>query len=149
MSEYSLKPIQPTAQNKAEPVDPTISTTPITEKPHPKLEDSPISVEYFGVEGWGEMLLEPNLDVYGVKDKIVQIENFLKHRLTELKAKDTPETRKQILEQLERSLKISDLHKPHHRIDRVHSIIRYMDEFDSERERRNMLVVTLNKKFNK
>lgn len=151
-SEYSLKKIIPEPEKPVEEKksNPIISTTSLREKEVQNKEDGiPESVKYFSVEGWGELLIDPRLDVYNLAPKIVHIEKFLSSKISELGAKDSSESRNQLLKELEKSLKLSDFHTPHHRIERVYNIIKYMDEFEEERNRRSSLIFSMNKKFKK
>ncbi|RPJ14073.1 MAG: hypothetical protein EHM30_10760 [Desulfobacteraceae bacterium] len=147
MSEYKLKPIappDPIAVQDKDSVKSSVGSTPQREVI--KKEDTgPVSVDYFGIEGWGEMLLEPRLDVYGLGTKVAKIETFLTEKCRELGAKDNHESKKQILEQLEKSLMLSEITKPHIRVDRVHSIIDYMEQFEMERRKRQFVIINVNK----
>lgn len=143
MVEYRLKePVKEAPKDAAkDPITTANESTPIKEEV-PK-SSIPDAVEYFGIEGWGQLLLEPKLDVYGLKDKVVYIDQFIKGRASELGLKGDRESYDSIMKELEGIIGTGKKTTQEQRITRIYEVIKTMMNQKAEQDFKNRALKSL------
>lgn len=126
------------------PPPPKVKVTPIEEstevkEPVQKQEskDRPYSASYFDVPAWGELILNPEMDTFNLKEKSVYIDDFLSRKLTANGMKKDSETYSNLLSELETYLHLDrKLHEPIYRITKVFNMLKTIEHANEENERR-------------
>lgn len=146
MKELSTK-ITPTPE--AEPLKVTpVTTSPFTEtKEVTETKDRPYPADYFQIPEWGKMILEPELDAHGVKDKIVFIETILSQNMTKHGMKVDREAMFAQLAEIEETLKLTPGHLPHIRVAKIHDYLKTVHTHHLKKEERERKIRALKNKF--
>ena len=148
MTEYRTKPIVPeVAIEPAATPDHSIDTTPKTDPPKENIYDVDDIVGYFDVKDFGKLLLEPQLDVHSIKDKVDFINRFLISRGDEMNIKDLKTSRVNMLKKIEQNLKVGKDHKYHHRIEKVFNMLQTIKKIEDEKMRLQELTARVNQKY--
>lgn len=118
-----------------------IDTTPESEKITKKESiDRPHSASYFNVPEWAELLTNPTIDVYGIKDKIIYIESKLMEKMASSGYKKNSESFNKILGDIEAYLHIDKItEEPFTRVTKVYNMLRTIErakEAEAERRKR-------------
>jgi hypothetical protein len=147
-SEYSLKVNVPKeAPKEATNVPKAVNSTPTeSQEPQSVTPDSPTGVEYFAIDYWPEIILNPKLDIYKIVDKVIFVEEFIQDRIIELGLKNDKENYTSIVKSMEEELGISSKYEPHVRLEKIYNLIRIMK--DSSQTKKNKIIKSLLKKNN-
>lgn len=123
------------------PKQKAVETTPETEKKESKESvDRPHSATYFSVPEWAELLSNPTIDVYGMKDKVVYIEANLMDKMAKGGFKKDSESFNKILGDIETYLRIDKIvEEPFTRVTKVYNMLKTIErakEVEEERKKR-------------
>lgn len=131
------------APDTREKVNSTDIETPLPPK---DTKDKPFVADYFDIEGWGQLLLEPKMDAHGLVNKINFIEEYLSNQFKKNSMKNDMDSFKEILKDIEESLGVDDKHEITHRISRVYGFLNVI-KLTKEKEdlRRERLISMLKK----
>lgn len=149
MKTVSTTPPPPAPAPKEEQSKPStvVNTTTQTE-PETKKEsqDRPFSAEYFDVQDWGKLLLEPKLDVDGLTSKISFIEDYLSSQLKKNSMKFDRDSFRDILSDIENSLGIDSKHDVKYRVARVYGFLNVIKMTKEKEEQRQKRLISILKK---
>lgn len=101
----------------------------------PQAPAIPLTVDYFELnhDSWANFLLEPKLDAYQLKDKIIFIDSFLRgHIDSDGTLKNEPATYQNILSKIEQILGLDKMTKTHIRVSRVYEMLKVVKEQKEE-----------------
>ena len=145
MGEYEVVKPAPTVKSVPEATPPKIDdSTSVKDAPAPKKDEMNV-LDYFQFVGWGELLLNPELDVHGAKGKLLFIENYLKDQIKEQGLKDERDSYFGLLDQIERSLKLTGSHDQHVRVNKVYKVMKVLDELRKENDLEQEKISFLNR----
>ena len=112
-------------------------------------QELPYSVEYFEFEDWGQILLTPQLDVNGMKDKIIFIEKYLHDQAKQHSLQVNKDTFFNLLDAVEKSLKMSKFHEKGERIDKIYKVFKIMQKTATNRTKMRNMIMKANEEAEK
>lgn len=147
--EYSLKgPEKPDPIAEKSGLTKAVEATPIAENHEQLGEDAvPMGVNHFGIKGWEDMLLAPELDFNKTIDKVAYIEDFIKEKISSEKMNLDQKSYSQLIQELETQLGLSDSHEPKVRVNRIYNLMKLIEEQATEKSKKLSIINLLNSKY--
>lgn len=139
--EYSLKPVTAPSNEMAPPrPEKQADSAAIKDKDiESNASDSPLGVDYFGINYWPEIILSPDLDYYKTVEKVLFIEDFIKDRIKDNGLKQDKTSFQKVLKSMEDELGMSPEHESHLRVDKIFNLLRLMKSTSYDKEKKRII----------
>lgn len=133
---YKLKGIEQPISKEINPLsNPIQETTPVTEhKEVTESIDRPHSATYFEIQAWPELLLSPELDINGIKDKVIFVESYISNKLQENSMKVNSSAFNKMLGHLEAHLGLDKaIDEPISRLNKIYDMLFVINKTNKDR----------------
>jgi hypothetical protein len=141
MEDYRLNiPEAPKEQQISQETQKTIQgSTEIKGQPN-EFQEPFTSANYFNVPGWGQLLLDPRLDVHGLKDKVLFIDKFARDSILSRGLLDGKEGFEVVLKELEEMVHTGKDSRHEYRIRKIYDIARILSKHRSENVKKEKIL---------
>ena len=130
-------------QSKVTPI-PHSGDVPSGEKSQ-DLKPTMVLVDHFNVVGWPEMIADERLDVFGMRGKILFIENFVGEVIKDYDFQPIAENYKEILRRLEKSINLPPGFSDRVRVEKVFNFLKSLERSKNKRAELNRFIERTNK----